>query len=188
VRPSVAAVARLVAEIEPGEEREADDLRSTRRWLGRTDDVFRRVRPAVPERHLVSYVVPLDPGSGRILLGEHVNAGLWLPPGGHVEVDEHPAMTASREAAEELGVDPRNRLCDRPVFLSASGTVGIEQRHTDVSLWFVLRLDEYHELRVDRREFRSARWWSPDEIRAAGPEGFDPAIDRFLVKVTSGSL
>jgi 8-oxo-dGTP diphosphatase len=43
--------------------------------LTRTDDIFRRVKPAVPDRHLVSYVVPLDPDSGRMLLGEHLNAG-----------------------------------------------------------------------------------------------------------------
>jgi 8-oxo-dGTP diphosphatase len=37
---------------------------------------------------------------GRILLVDHVNAGLWLPPGGHVEPDEDPEVTARREARE----------------------------------------------------------------------------------------
>jgi 8-oxo-dGTP pyrophosphatase MutT (NUDIX family) len=51
------------------------------------------------ERHLVSYVVLRDQ-YGRILLVDHVNAGLWLPPGGHVEPDEDPEVTARREARE----------------------------------------------------------------------------------------
>lgn len=93
----------MVAEIVAREEREDTDLRSTLAWLDSTDDVFRRVKPNIPARHLVSYVVPLEPNRGCVLLGEHINAGLWLPPGGHVEVDEHPTTTARREAAEELG-------------------------------------------------------------------------------------
>jgi hypothetical protein len=136
MRPSVAVVAELVAGILPGEPQEASDVATALSWLDSTDDVFRRVKPAVPDRHLVSYVVPTDPGSGRVLLGEHLNATLWLPPGGHVEVDEHPAVTAEREAAEELGIDPRRRLSDRPVFLSSTVTVGVDSGHTDVALWF----------------------------------------------------
>ena len=126
MRPSVAVVAELVAGIVPGGPQEATDLRTALSWLDSTDDVFRRVKPAVPDRHLVSYVVPTEPGSGRIMLGEHLNAGLWLPPGGHVEIDEHPAVTAGREAAEELGIDPRRRLSDRPVFLSSTVTVYLD--------------------------------------------------------------
>jgi 8-oxo-dGTP pyrophosphatase MutT (NUDIX family) len=93
-------------------------------WLTRTDDVFRRVKPATPDPHLVSYVVPVDPDSGHLLLGAHLNAGLWLPPGGHVEVDEQPADTAHCEAAEELGIDTSGRLSDGPVSLSVTETVG----------------------------------------------------------------
>ncbi|MEU4312510.1 NUDIX domain-containing protein [Nocardia sp. NPDC024068] len=43
---------------------------------------------------------PQTAGQARIL----IKAGLWLPPGGHVEPDEHPARTACREVAEELGI------------------------------------------------------------------------------------
>jgi 8-oxo-dGTP diphosphatase len=100
--PAVMVVAQLVAGVSPGDDREAEDIRSTLAWMQRTDDVFRREKPATPDRHLVSYVVPVDPDTGHLLLGEHLNAALWLPPGGHVEVDEHPATTARREAAEEL--------------------------------------------------------------------------------------
>jgi 8-oxo-dGTP diphosphatase len=108
VNPVVAAISRLVAAIPAGDDREMADIRSATAWLDRTDDVFRRVKPATPDPHLVSYVVPIDPDSGHLLLGEHLNAGLWLPPGGHVEVDEHPATTAAREAAEELEAELRS--------------------------------------------------------------------------------
>ncbi|HEY7101220.1 MAG TPA: NUDIX domain-containing protein, partial [Mycobacteriales bacterium] len=151
----------------------------------RTDDVFRRVKPDVPDRHLVSYVVPVDPDSGHVLLGDHLNAGLWLPPGGHVEVDEHPAATARREVAEELGIDAPARLHADPMFLSSTTTVGLDPGHTDVGLWFVFSLRRRDRLDVDHREFRSARWWSPDELSAAAPGCFDPAFGRFTAKLAS---
>jgi 8-oxo-dGTP diphosphatase len=180
--PTVAAIARVVAGIPAGEEREAKDLRSAVAWLEATDDVFRRVKPATPDPHLVSYVVPVDPDSGHLLLGAHLNAGLWLPPGGHVEVGEHPAATAHREAAEELGLDPAGRVSDDPVFLSVTETVGIDSGHTDVGLWYVLTLRRDTPVSADPAEFRSVRWWSPDELRSADAAGFDPALDRFLRK------
>jgi 8-oxo-dGTP diphosphatase len=52
----------------------------------------------------VSYVAVLDLADGSSLLVDHINAGLWLPPGGHVESGEHPVETAGREAREELGM------------------------------------------------------------------------------------
>lgn len=185
MRPSVAAVAELVAGIVPAEHQEVEDIRAVLSWLNSTDDVFRRVKPAVPDQHLVSYVVPVDPGSGCVLLGEHLNARLWLPPGGHVEVDEHPAVTAEREAAEELGIDPSRRLSDRPVFLSATVTVGVDSGHTDVGLWFPLALHSDERLHIDRTEFRSVRWWSRKEIYGAPSAAFDPALGRYIAKLAA---
>jgi 8-oxo-dGTP pyrophosphatase MutT (NUDIX family) len=180
-------VAQAASDLAPGDEHEADDIAVTLRWLQQTDDVFRRVKPDVPDRHLVSYVVPVDPDSGHVLLGEHLNAGLWLPPGGHVEVDEHPAVTASREAAEELGIDAPARLRADPMFLSSTRTVGRDSGHTDVSLWFLLVLRRHDRLDVDHREFRSVRWWSPDEVRAVPSGCFDPAFGRFTAKLATRS-
>jgi 8-oxo-dGTP diphosphatase len=151
------------------------------RWLERTDDVFRRVRPATPPRHLVSYVVPVDERDGGVLLVDHVNAGLWLPPGGHVEPDEHPAATARREAEEELGL--ADAAVGEPAFLTVTRTGGVDAGHTDVSLWFVVPTPREQPLTIDRREFRSARWWSPAEVAAAGGAGFDPHFGRFLAKL-----
>jgi 8-oxo-dGTP pyrophosphatase MutT (NUDIX family) len=164
----------LVGRIEPGDDREAADLATVRAWLASTDDVYRRVRPATPDPHLVSYVVPVDP-AGRVLLGEHVLSGLWLPPGGHVEPGEDPVETARREASEELGVEA---VVGDPLFVSVTRTVGAGS-HTDVSLWFPFPLDPGTPLTVDPREFRSVRWWE------GAPDRPDPAFGRFRVKLVS---
>ena len=175
----VRAVLDLVSASVPADDLEARDRAGTLAWLRETDDVFRRVRPATPPRHLVSYVVPVDPADGRVLLVAHRNAGLWLPPGGHVEPGEHPADTARRELAEELGV---TGAAARPSFVTVTRTVGVDSGHTDVSLWFTADLSRSAALSPDAAEFAGVRWWSRAEIDAADPAGFDPHLGRFLTK------
>ncbi|GAA0557089.1 NUDIX hydrolase [Paractinoplanes ferrugineus] len=174
---AVRTVQDLVAGIEPVDELEADHRRHVFDWLESTDDVFRRVKPAEPDKHLVSYVVPVD-GDGDVLLVDHINAGLWLPPGGHVEPGEHPHDTAVREVAEELGLTAVPD--ESPLFLTVTRTVGIDSGHTDVSLWFVLRCDRDQPLTPDIGEFRRVRWWSPDEVDVAL---CDPHFPRFVRKL-----
>ncbi|MEV4624604.1 NUDIX hydrolase [Asanoa sp. NPDC049573] len=176
---SIPAVVDLVERLDTADQVEAEHRADTLRWLAGTTDVFRRIKPATPPRHLVSYVVPID-GDGSVLLVDHVNAGLWLPPGGHVEPGEHPADTARREALEELGL--RITVGD-PVFLTVTTTIGIDRGHTDVSLWFPVAVPRDQRITADEREFAEARWWSAAELDAADPTRFDPHFFRFLGKI-----
>jgi 8-oxo-dGTP pyrophosphatase MutT (NUDIX family) len=54
-------------------------------------------------RHFVATVYVVHDGAA--LLHEHERLGMWLPPGGHVDRDELPRVTARREVAEETGLD-----------------------------------------------------------------------------------
>jgi len=42
---------------------------------------------------------------GKVLLIPHSKLGKWLPPGGHVELNETPPECAIREALEETGLE-----------------------------------------------------------------------------------
>ncbi|MEV6284432.1 NUDIX domain-containing protein [Kribbella sp. NPDC051770] len=175
MRSSVKEVHQLVSTLEPADERGVADREWTLRWLASTDDIWRRVKPATPSPHLVSYAVVVDPADGSVLLVDHVNARRWLPTGGHVEIDEHPADAAAREVREELGIDAVfNDPERRPSFLTVTD-VG---DHTDVSLWFVL--EGWRGMPVlDRSgEFAQVRWWTRAEIARGGV--FDPEFGRFL--------
>jgi 8-oxo-dGTP pyrophosphatase MutT (NUDIX family) len=186
MRDSVATIHDLVANIAPLDRLEAEHVADTLRWLEDTDDVFRRSKPATPPRHLVSYVVLLDHNNFDVLLVDHVNSGLFLPPGGHVELDEHPAATARRECREELGIDVSlagNGV--NPAFLTVTRTSGLDPGHTDVSLWFIGEGSRKLRLTIDEVEFRSARWWSVDEVASANEKEFDPHFHRFLRKASS---
>jgi 8-oxo-dGTP diphosphatase len=182
MRSSVTVVHELVSALTPGDELEGRHHAGTLAWLNATDDVFRRVRPDTPPRHLVSYVVPVDPDDGAVLLVVHRNAGLWLPPGGHVDPDEHPELTARRELTEELGLDG-SVVESAPVFLTVTQTVGMDAGHTDVGLWFLARVPRTAPLAPDDREFAGVRWWSRAELAQADPAHFDPHWTRFLAKL-----
>lgn len=169
----------LISALSPFDDLEAQHIAGTLAWLESTDDVFRRVKPATPAQHLVSYVVPIDPDGDSMLLVDHRNARLWLPPGGHVEPGEHPAHTATRELDEELGLAG---AAAKPVFLTVTRTAGVDAGHTDVSLWFPAEVRRDEPLTVDEGEFAGVRWWSRDEIAAADPARFDPHLGRFLAK------
>ena len=41
----------------------------------------------------------------KVLLHVHKKTGHWLPPGGHIELDEDPKQAALREAKEVSGLD-----------------------------------------------------------------------------------
>jgi 8-oxo-dGTP diphosphatase len=182
MRASVRVVHDLVAGIDPWDAVEVEHRAATLSWLETTDDVFRRVKPVTPQQHLVSYVVLIDPDDGSVLLVDHINAGLWLPPGGHVEADEHPADSAERETREELEIEPV-LLSRRPFFVTVTRTVGQDHGHTDVSLWFLLAGRRGMALASEPKEFTETRWWTAEQVQAQAHGRFDPHYQRFAAKL-----
>ncbi len=179
------ALKALVSAIEAFDQEELAHQNDVLRWLGATDDVFRRVPPRTPPKHVVSYFLLRDPADGSVLLVDHRKARLWLPTGGHVDPGEHPAATVRREALEELGIEAEfASVTSAPDFITVTDTTGDdEHRHTDVSLWFLLVGSRALTLSPDPREFVSARWWAPAEVSSADPTSLEPHLDRFLSKM-----
>ncbi|MDB5178846.1 MAG: mismatch repair protein MutT [Patescibacteria group bacterium] len=172
--------------MEPFDAREREDRTDVLDWIDDGADLFRRQKPDIPPKHLVSYVVVVDGARRSMLLMEHIAAGLWLPTGGHVEPDEDPYRTAVRELGEELGAKALQvaSVADLPLFVTVTQTQGAGI-HTDVSLWYVVAGDEKMWLDVDPREFRGYRWMSFDEVLAMDSGMLDPQTHRFVRKLQS---
>lgn len=169
----------LVAAMTPGDRAEAASLRYALDWIDSGARLWRDGGAADPPVHLVAYIAPVDFARESVLLVDHRKAGLWLPPGGHIEPCEAPEFAAVREAREELGIDVRGRLRG-PLLLTVARTVGAGPRHTDISLWYAAVADEHEPLRLDAGEFAGAGWH-----RWAGLPGarLGTGIDRFVSRL-----
>lgn len=54
---------------------------------------------------------------GKVLLVNHPRYGMWIPMGGHIELDEDPEQALYREIEEETGLKVKI-LADKPNFKS----------------------------------------------------------------------
>lgn len=176
----------LLADIEDADAIERDHRAAARAWAGSGAPLYRTRPPDVPPMHLVSYFVVLDE-AGRLLLTAHRKAGLWLPPGGHVEPGEDPWATVVRECGEELRLPAVPAFAARPLFVTVTDTRGAG-RHTDVSLWYVLRARADQVRWYDPGEFTAIRWLTPEQVYAEPIDTLDPHLHRFARKLAGRSL
>jgi 8-oxo-dGTP diphosphatase len=148
-------------------------------WVDSGAPLFRTAKPATPAQHLVSYFAVVD--ADNILLVDHKNARLWLPPGGHVEQDEHPRSTVVREIREELGFVPAHEIA-APLMVTCTTTVGLSSGHTDVSLWYVVNASRNDSITYDEQEFGGIKWFELSEVPL---DRTDPHLERFIRKLRS---
>ena len=170
---------QMVSSISALDTNEQEHINFATDWIKSGSEIFRTQKPATPDTHLVSYFVVASPEMDKVLLVDHKKAKLWLPPGGHVEPDEDPRETVRREAKEELGIDAEF-IFDEPIFLTVTKTVGTVAKHTDVSLWYLLKGDPNLALNYDPEEFYQICWFAIDEIPF---EKSDPHMTRFIQKM-----
>ncbi len=174
-----AEIKPLACKIQPLDEEEANHIAFVREWIDSGAEIFRIAKPATPDTHLVSYFLLVDENEQKLLLVEHKKANLWLPAGGHVELNEHPRETVEREIVEELGIKADFAL-ETPFFLTVTKTTGNEYKHTDVSLWYILKARTTTPMQYDEREFHSIRWFSKDAIPF---DQSDPHMRRLIQKL-----
>ncbi|MFK7800882.1 MAG: NUDIX hydrolase [Anaerolineae bacterium] len=174
----------LIENIIPVDALEAEHQSQVLGWIDSGAGLFRVEKPATPSPHLVSYFVVFDAQANQILLVDHKKAQLWLPSGGHVEPDEHPKITAEREALEELNLKA-NFLFEKPIFVTVTETVGLTAGHIDVSLWYVLKHNSADPLNFDEDEFNQIKWFDLDKIPF---EKAEPHLKRFIKKLTYAKI
>ena len=107
---------------------------------------------------------------GKILLHFHRKLGMWLPPGGHIEVNELPDEAAVREVLEETGVEvelvgeKREDVSD-PVQLHRPAGVQLENigpNHQHIDLIYFATPRDSVEIHADSSEDRVG-WYGPED-------------------------
>ena len=172
-------VRQEIASIEPHDAVEAMHIADALAWVDSGAELFRIAKPSTPPKHLVAYFAVVD--EGHILLVDHKNAQLWLPPGGHVEPHEHPKQTVVREMQEELGFEPAHEV-QAPLMITCTTTVGLTAGHVDVSLWYVVHAQRGQKINFDETEFNAVTWFKFGQVPL---HRSDPHLGRFIAKLNS---
>lgn len=111
-----------------------------------------------PQDHFCAFFLPFDLKSKSVYLGHHKKADDWIPPGGHIEENEHPLETIKREIVEELDyklVNEKIELFDLTIkdIIDPKRTCKV---HWD--LWYLVYLNKV-DFKFDKREFYQAEWY-----------------------------
>jgi len=108
--------------------------------------------------HFCTFFLPVHLKSKSVYLGHHIKADDWIPPGGHIEPDEHPLDTIKREFLEEL----KHELMDEKIELFDIGIKLIDnplhncKAHWD--LWYLVHTDKIN-FRFTKKEYYHASWF-----------------------------
>ena len=173
-----------VKTITPYDPLEASHQEETLKWIKSGADLFRIKKPDIPLKHLVSYFVVIDKTQRSMLLVDHIKAQLWLPTGGHVEINENPKQAVVREMNEELRLKTRFLSgMDTPFFITNTTTGGLTPGHVDVSLWYLVEGSVHDFIDFERAEFNDIEWFTFDEVLQSDPIIFDPHLHRFTKKL-----
>ena len=169
----------LMRSITPLDALEREHQEDAMAWAQSGAELYRLEEPATPPKHLVSCIVLFDIETESVLLVDHKKTLLWVPPGGHVDLGEHPKDAACRELEEELGVNLPLMHPD-PLFLTVTETVGVTAGHTDVSLWYLFKGNSSVAYEYDEGEFNGIKWFPIDELPSVRAE---PHMRRFCHKL-----
>ncbi|HET6925151.1 MAG TPA: NUDIX domain-containing protein [Candidatus Saccharimonadales bacterium] len=108
---------------------------------------------------------------GKVLLVNHPRYNKWIPPGGHIELDEDPEQALYREIEEETGLKVEI-LSTKPVvespetkFILTPNYVDVHEAnlpHRHIALTYFARAAS-PDFRLSA-EHTDMRWFMPDEL------------------------
>ena len=128
-------------------------------FLDRLNENSGLTRDENPSSHFCNFFVPINYATKSIYLGNHIKAGGWIPPGGHIDHGELPSECAKRECFEELQYE----LIDKQIELFNLSIIHLNNpRHnckTHYDFWYLIRTPKI-DFRFDKKEFYEADWFS----------------------------
>lgn len=131
------------------------------------------------EKHMTATVFVISNEKvPRVLLLDHKKLGVWMPPGGHKELNENPYENALREVKEETGIDieaymPRQEKVDehtftipRPYYIYEEiiGERKDELAHFHIDFGYTVTIP-FQEVTLRETDHNAMRWFTLEELR-----------------------
>ena len=113
-------------------------------------------------------------GPRGVVLHLHKRMGLWLQPGGHVDLGEDPADAALREATEETGL-ALVHATDPPTIAHVDAHDG-PKGHFHLDVRYVLTATTDADPTPPPEESQDCRWFDWDEAIAVADPGLSGAL------------
>lgn len=127
----------------------------------------------------------------KVLLVDHKALKMWLPIGGHIELDEDPDQAALREAKEESGLDieivaekgeVENQIV-KPLFRPEVLNIhSITKTHRHIGLFYfakaitseVILEDAHNQIKwFSKRELRDPKFSVPEDVQIYGKKAIE---------------
>lgn len=127
------------------------------------------IRSECPKDHYCVFFLPIDSKTKSIFLGHHIKADDWIPPGGHIEKDEHPIDTIKREMFEEL----KHKITNEKIFIFDLTIKNMDnplhpcKRHYD--MWYLVFMDKTNFI-FNKKEFYNACWLNIEKAKSITKE------------------
>ena len=134
------------------------------------------------EKHFCVSVFVYDQNTKKFLLVKHKKMGIWVQPGGHVELNEDPEEAAIREVYEETGVrikiigERKPRDCDYILPLAIQKNI-VNDNHIHMDFVYVAYLDGSNELTLNEGESTDIAWISLEEMKNSSFNTFPDVIE-----------
>lgn len=156
------------------------DQKILKKFLLRLNKTQGLIRSENPRDHFCAFFLPFDFKKKLIFLGHHKKAQDWIPPGGHIEINETPIKTIKREIIEELQYPlekEKIKLFDLTI-KKINNPLHICKIHWD--LWYLIFMPKT-DFVFDKREFYDCGWFS---LKKALPlvkmENYNQTIKKLL--------
>ena len=144
-----------ILSINPFDKAEEVDIKSTLEWLKTEKNIN---KPYNPTTHLGVLAALLSEDKSQIFLLKHRKSGLWLPPGGHVDLGSTFEEATVLELREELGVGEVTLIGKSPFFLNRTLTQGLNAGHIDITVWMLVAGNPEEKYNMQEKEASEGKW------------------------------
>lgn len=110
------------------------------------------------KHHFCAFFLPIH-NKSSIYLGDHIKAGSWIPPGGHIELGETSIETVIREMQEELQYQPQEKdieLYDLSIIYINKPNLPCK---THFDIWYLVHMQDMISFPFDKGEYYGAKWF-----------------------------